>query len=35
MPQIEFYLGNYSMPKDVVFALKEVAFGGGNTNTGA
>lgn len=35
IPQIEFYLGNYSMPKDVIFALKEVAYGGGNTNTGA
>lgn len=34
-PRIEFYLGNYSMPKDVIFALKEVAYGGGNTNTGA
>lgn len=34
-PRIEFYLGNYSMPKDVIFALKEVAFSGGNTNTGA
>ncbi|MCJ8737080.1 hypothetical protein PDJAM_G00019750 [Pangasius djambal] len=33
-PRIEFYLGNYSMPKDVTFALKEVAYGGGNTNTG-
>ncbi|XP_017331296.1 cochlin isoform X2 [Ictalurus punctatus] len=33
-PRIEFYLGNYSMPKDVIFALKEVAYGGGNTNTG-
>ncbi|GAA6103143.1 cochlin [Tachysurus ichikawai] len=34
IPQVEFYLGNYSMPKDVIFALKEVAFGEGNTNTG-
>ncbi|KAF7704195.1 hypothetical protein HF521_021267 [Silurus meridionalis] len=33
-PRIEFYLGNYSMPKDVIFALKEVSYGGGNTNTG-
>ncbi|XP_076833905.1 cochlin [Brachyhypopomus gauderio] len=33
-PRIEFYLGNYSMPKDVMFALKEIAYVGGNTNTG-
>ncbi|XP_060789905.1 cochlin [Neoarius graeffei] len=33
-PRIEFYLGNYSMPKDVVFALKEVSLSGGNANTG-
>ncbi|XP_062863993.1 cochlin [Trichomycterus rosablanca] len=33
-PQTEFYLGNYSMPKDVIFALKETAFIGGNANTG-
>lgn len=33
-PRIEFYLGNYSMPKDVIFALKETSYIGGNTNTG-
>lgn len=34
-PRIEFYLGNYSMPKDVGFALKGVSLSGGNANTGA
>ncbi|KAI4902195.1 hypothetical protein NFI96_029562 [Prochilodus magdalenae] len=33
-PRTEFYLGNYSMPKDVIFGLKEIAYIGGNTNTG-
>ncbi|XP_066529510.1 cochlin [Hoplias malabaricus] len=33
-PRIEFFLGNYSMPKDVIFALKEISYIGGNTNTG-
>uniref|UniRef100_A0AAY3ZZ33 Cochlin n=1 Tax=Denticeps clupeoides TaxID=299321 RepID=A0AAY3ZZ33_9TELE len=34
MPRTEFYLTNYTQPKDVVFAIKEIAFMGGNTNTG-
>ncbi|XP_010891231.2 cochlin isoform X1 [Esox lucius] len=33
-PRTEFYLTNYTQPKDVVFAIKEIAFLGGNTNTG-
>ncbi|KAK1160564.1 cochlin-like isoform X1 [Acipenser oxyrinchus oxyrinchus] len=33
-PKTEFYLKNFTQPKDVVFAIKEVAFRGGNTNTG-
>uniref|UniRef100_A0A8C7FM45 Cochlin n=1 Tax=Oncorhynchus kisutch TaxID=8019 RepID=A0A8C7FM45_ONCKI len=33
-PQTEFLLTNYTQPKDVVFAIKEVAYLGGNTNTG-
>lgn len=34
MPRTEFYLMNYTQPKDVLFAIKEIAFMGGNTNTG-
>ncbi|XP_031436731.1 cochlin isoform X2 [Clupea harengus] len=34
MPRTEFYLTNYTQPKDVLFAMKEIAFMGGNTNTG-
>uniref|UniRef100_W5KLA0 Cochlin n=1 Tax=Astyanax mexicanus TaxID=7994 RepID=W5KLA0_ASTMX len=34
-PRIEFYLGNYSMPKDVIFGLKDTSYIGGNTNTKA
>lgn len=34
MPRNEFFLTNYTQPKDVLFAIKEIAFMGGNTNTG-
>ncbi|XP_063080138.1 cochlin [Engraulis encrasicolus] len=34
MPRTEFFLTNYTQPKDVLFAIKEIAFMGGNTNTG-
>lgn len=34
MPRTEFYLMNFTQPKDVIFAIKEIAFMGGNTNTG-
>nr|XP_014331968.1 PREDICTED: cochlin [Bos mutus] len=33
-PKIEFYLKNFTSAKDVLFAIKEVAFRGGNSNTG-
>lgn len=33
-PKIEFLLTNYTQPKELLFAIKEVAFLGGNTNTG-
>ncbi|XP_041702979.2 cochlin [Coregonus clupeaformis] len=33
-PRTEFHLTNYTQPKDVVFAIKEIAYLGGNTNTG-
>ncbi|KAL0968983.1 hypothetical protein UPYG_G00220830 [Umbra pygmaea] len=33
-PRTEFFLTNYTEPKDVVFAIKEIAYMGGNTNTG-
>ncbi|KAG7465621.1 hypothetical protein MATL_G00155460 [Megalops atlanticus] len=33
-PQIEFYLKNFTQPKDVISAIKEMGFKGGNTNTG-
>ncbi|XP_028677766.2 cochlin isoform X1 [Erpetoichthys calabaricus] len=34
IPKTEFYLKNFSQPKDVIFAVKEMAYRGGNTNTG-
>ncbi|XP_064192308.1 cochlin [Anguilla rostrata] len=34
MPQTEFYLKNFTQPKDVISAIKEMGFRGGNTNTG-
>jgi hypothetical protein len=34
-PRTEFLLTNYTQPKDVVFAIKEIAYLGGNTNTGS
>uniref|UniRef100_A0A8C6XQ35 Cochlin n=1 Tax=Naja naja TaxID=35670 RepID=A0A8C6XQ35_NAJNA len=33
-PRTEFYLNNYTASKDVLFAIKEIAFQGGNSNTG-
>ncbi|XP_011929455.1 PREDICTED: cochlin [Cercocebus atys] len=33
-PKIEFYLKNFTSAKDVLFAIKEVGFRGGNSNTG-
>ncbi|XP_062296767.1 cochlin [Scomber scombrus] len=33
-PKTEFLLTNYTQPKELLFALKELAFLGGNTNTG-
>ncbi|XP_018590223.2 cochlin [Scleropages formosus] len=33
-PVIEFFLKNFTQPKDVNFAIKEISFRGGNTNTG-
>nr|XP_010333276.1 cochlin isoform X2 [Saimiri boliviensis boliviensis] len=32
-PKIEFYLKNFTSAKDVLFAIKEVGFRGGNSNT--
>ncbi|XP_053290498.1 cochlin [Pleuronectes platessa] len=33
-PQTEFLLNNYTQPKELTFAIKEVSYLGGNTNTG-
>ncbi|KAJ8391418.1 hypothetical protein AAFF_G00090480 [Aldrovandia affinis] len=33
-PKTEFYLKNFTQPKNVISAIKEMAFKGGNTNTG-
>ncbi|XP_034015678.1 LOW QUALITY PROTEIN: cochlin [Thalassophryne amazonica] len=33
-PKIEFLLPNYTQPKELLFAIKELAFLGGDTNTG-
>ncbi|XP_053192173.1 cochlin [Scomber japonicus] len=33
-PKTEFLLTNYTQPKELLFAMKELAFLGGNTNTG-
>ncbi|XP_042292874.1 cochlin [Thunnus albacares] len=33
-PRTEFLLTNYTQPKELLFAIKELAFLGGNTNTG-
>ncbi|KAK9409645.1 cochlin [Crotalus adamanteus] len=33
-PKTEFYLNNFTASKDVLFAIKEIAFQGGNSNTG-
>ncbi|XP_074548591.1 cochlin [Halichoeres trimaculatus] len=34
MPRTEFLLTNYTQPKELLFAIKEVAYLGGDTNTG-
>nr|XP_019965663.1 PREDICTED: cochlin-like [Paralichthys olivaceus] len=33
-PRTEFLLTNYTQPKELMFAIKEVSYLGGNTNTG-
>ncbi|KAL8169286.1 UNVERIFIED_CONTAM: hypothetical protein K2H54_043073 [Gekko kuhli] len=33
-PKIEFYLKNFTTAKDALFAIKEIGFRGGNSNTG-
>ncbi|KAL9851036.1 cochlin isoform 1-T1 [Geothlypis trichas] len=33
-PKIEFYLKNFTATKEVLFAIKELGFRGGNSNTG-
>ncbi|XP_015205550.1 cochlin isoform X1 [Lepisosteus oculatus] len=33
-PKTEFHLNSFTQPKDVIFAIKEMGFRGGNTNTG-
>lgn len=33
-PKIEFYLKNFTVTKEVLFAIKELGFRGGNSNTG-
>ncbi|XP_016400089.1 cochlin-like [Sinocyclocheilus rhinocerous] len=33
-PRTEFYLSNYTTAKDLMFAIKEIPYIGGNTNTG-
>ncbi|XP_054827348.1 cochlin [Eublepharis macularius] len=33
-PKIEFYLKNFTTAKDALFAVKEIGFRGGNSNTG-
>ncbi|XP_069573818.1 cochlin [Brachyistius frenatus] len=34
VPRIEFLLTNYTQPKELLFAIKELAYLGGDTNTG-
>ncbi|KAJ8288566.1 hypothetical protein COCON_G00012250 [Conger conger] len=34
IPKTEFYLKNFTQPKDVISAIKEMGFRGGNSNTG-
>ncbi|XP_063803518.1 cochlin isoform X1 [Pseudophryne corroboree] len=34
LPKTEFYLKNFTTPKDVSFAVKEISFRGGNSNIG-
>ncbi|KAG8449607.1 hypothetical protein GDO86_016304 [Hymenochirus boettgeri] len=34
IPKTEFYLKNFTSPRDVQFAVKEINFKGGNANTG-
>ncbi|XP_075700783.1 cochlin [Rhinoderma darwinii] len=34
LPKTEFYLKNFTSAKDVVFAVKEISFRGGNSNIG-
>ncbi|KAM6973194.1 cochlin [Aplochiton taeniatus] len=33
-PKTEFFLTNYTQPKDLLFAIKDISYVGGNTNTG-
>lgn len=33
-PKTEFLLNNYTQPKELLFAVKELAYLGGDTNTG-
>lgn len=33
-PKTEFLLSNYTQPKELMFAIKEVSYAGGDTNTG-
>lgn len=33
-PKTEFLLSNFTQPKDLLFAIKEVSYSGGDTNTG-
>uniref|UniRef100_A0ACB8G4I8 Uncharacterized protein n=1 Tax=Sphaerodactylus townsendi TaxID=933632 RepID=A0ACB8G4I8_9SAUR len=33
-PKIEFYLKNFTLAKDALFAIREIGFRGGNSNTG-
>uniref|UniRef100_UPI0037E7B532 cochlin n=1 Tax=Semicossyphus pulcher TaxID=241346 RepID=UPI0037E7B532 len=33
-PRTEFFLNNYTTPKELLFAIKELAYLGGDTNTG-
>lgn len=34
IPKTEFLLSNFTQPKDLLFAIKEVSYSGGDTNTG-
>ncbi|XP_069494595.1 cochlin [Ambystoma mexicanum] len=34
VPKVEFFLKNFTSSKDVLFAIKEISFRGGNSNTG-